>query len=447
VLARGVNIRKVTARMNKDLAYSLDRTLLLMRDEIGAEPSDEILLNALSGTSIALVADAANLASHSAQTALITAATLMARSGHKVYLIAPNVELIGPQPPLRGSRLIDDLLVLGKDLLPGVEFGHQVPSEKVDLAIAFGNSPVELSARRLLSINCTHWAGIIAPLTNSSSWMHSDNPFGALAAGGLAASEAFKVAMHKLLHLAPDIENSKARFAFSENVHFQVAPEGTPPATQLGPVDWISGGAMTQAALYCLARIPNALCTGRVFEPDTAEFSNLNRYLLLRRSQCGGHKATLISTGLPSAFCIAAVPKCFDETSASCTALVSTVVVGVDHIPSRWLVQEQWPHWLAIGATSHWCAMASYHEAGIGCARCLHNSDEENNGPLPTCAVVSFWAGLLVAAFVVRQAAGQDLDQTKQQIYMTPFRPERPSSAAVPKRPNCPVCAVLRKAA
>jgi hypothetical protein len=41
-----------------------------------------VLLGALIGTRAALVADRANIASHSAQTAFVTAASLMARSGH-----------------------------------------------------------------------------------------------------------------------------------------------------------------------------------------------------------------------------------------------------------------------------------------------------------------------------------------------------------------------------
>jgi hypothetical protein len=433
--------------MNMELAASLNRTLLLMRDEFGDHPTDETLRDALTGTSIALIVDDANIASHSAQTAFVTAAILMARSGHKVFLQAPNVRMIGPQPPLRSGQLIDQLMELGLDLLPDIEFSRETPLAEVDLAVTLGDSPIRVLARRSISLNSTQWAGIVAPITNASIWMHSDNPFGALAAGGLAASEAFKVAMNKLMHLALDQENSRARFAFSENAHFQAAPEGTPLTAQLDMIDWVSGGAVTQAALYCFARILNASCKGQVFELDRAELSNLNRYALLRRSQCNEHKGELISANLPKAFHITPIPERFDEKVAGARQLAPTVIVGVDHIPSRWLVQEQRPAWLLIGATSHWCAMASYHEMGLGCARCLHNTDEENDGLLPTCAVVSFWAGLLVAAYAARHAAGLPFDQSQQQIYMTPFRSERPTLAPVPLRQNCPLCGSLRKAA
>jgi hypothetical protein len=68
------------------LRQALDRTLLLMRDEIVESAGDDTLLAALTGTRVALIADAANIASHSAQTAFVTAALLMARSGHQALM-------------------------------------------------------------------------------------------------------------------------------------------------------------------------------------------------------------------------------------------------------------------------------------------------------------------------------------------------------------------------
>src|SRR5690242_11185629 len=117
------------------LLESLKRTLLLMRDEFGLEIDDRLLLKALTVTRVALVADAANLASYAAQTAFITAAMLMARSGHQVFLLAPDIEMIGLQPPLRPGRLVSQLLETGKTLLPGVEFHAGSITEQVDLAI------------------------------------------------------------------------------------------------------------------------------------------------------------------------------------------------------------------------------------------------------------------------------------------------------------------------
>src|SRR5438045_3736390 len=103
------------------LREALDRTLRLVRDEIEPSISDEVILAALTGTRIALIADVKNLASHSAQTAFITAALLMARSGHTVHLFAPDLPMLGAQLPLGSGTIITELFKVGTDLLPEVE--------------------------------------------------------------------------------------------------------------------------------------------------------------------------------------------------------------------------------------------------------------------------------------------------------------------------------------
>ena len=82
-----------------DLREALDRTLLLMRGELVAETPDAALIEALTATQIALVADEHTLTSLSAQTAFATIAMLCARSGHRVYLLAPDIPLAGRQSP------------------------------------------------------------------------------------------------------------------------------------------------------------------------------------------------------------------------------------------------------------------------------------------------------------------------------------------------------------
>jgi hypothetical protein len=127
---------------------------------------------------------------------------------------------------------------------------------------------------------------------------------------------------------------------------------------------------------------------------------------------------------------------------AKLKGLAPTVIVGVDHIPTRWAVQQAWPDWLVIGATSHWSSMASFHAEGLGCAQCLHFEDDPADGPIPTTACVSFWAGLPTAAYLVRHAAGQQIPAYEQQIYLSPFRPENAFASAVDVRCDCPTCDV-----
>jgi hypothetical protein len=90
-------------------------------------------------------------------------------------------------------------------------------------------------------------------------------------------------------------------------------------------------------------------------------------------------------------------------------AFAPKVLVGVDDIPTRWNVQLQQPHWLGIGATTHWDAMAAYHEQGLACAQCLHPRDDPTTALIPTVAFVSYFAGLLLACyFLVLRLSGVD---------------------------------------
>ena len=113
--------------MRSHLRESLDRTLLLMRDELRQDIGDGVALQALTQTDVALCADRETLTGHAAQCAFVTSALLMGRCGHRVSLLAPDVPLVGAQPPLRGRTLIGALLEIGRDLLTGVEFTAQTP--------------------------------------------------------------------------------------------------------------------------------------------------------------------------------------------------------------------------------------------------------------------------------------------------------------------------------
>jgi hypothetical protein len=185
----------------------------------------------------------------------------------------------------------------------------------------------------------------------------------------------------------------------------------------------------------------------RVIEPEFADLTNLNRYMLLLRSHFGAQKAKDLEemcagTGLA----VTPIRKRYGPETAGAIGLRDVVLVGVDDIPSRWLAQRAWPAWLGVGATTHWSAMASFHMPGTGgCAECLHPDDDLTEGPIPTVAFVSFWAGLLMAVYFLRHRAdvlsAAPLDQ---QIYLTPVRPESPIWAIVPKRPGCTTCASLR---
>ena len=428
------------------LRQALDRTLRLMRDEVDDTVSDDTLIAALTGTEVAIVADPANLASHSAQTAYVTAALLMARSGHRVHLLAPDIPLIGAQPPLPAGPMITALLATGSDLLPGIAFSDTMPAGKVDLVITLGDATTPVHGREMLGLNAGDWDGALVSLGKATRWRAGQWAVGGMVAAVMAATEAFKIAMCKLEPHARNPALMAKMFAPSADVGFALAPAGTPMTSALGEFDCVSGGAIIQSVLYTLTRLPGVRGHARVIEPDFADLSNLNRYMLLLHSQLGAQKAKDLEemcTG--SGLVIEPIPKRYEPKQVEAIALRELALIGVDDIPSRWLVQRAKPTWLGIGATTHWSAMASFHVPGVGgCAQCLHPVNDPTDAPIPTVAFVSFWAGLLTAAYFLRSKSGGLRDGvTEQQIYVTPFRPENPVWAAVPTRSGCVTCKAL----
>lgn len=421
--------------MSTTLREALDRTLLLMRQELVNDITDDTLLSALTLTKVVLVADRHNLRGHSSQSAFVTAALLMARSGHEVFLVAPDLKLVGAQPPLNGERIVSALLEVGRAILPGIEFQVGHPHQPVDLEIRFGDTAAAVPAKRSITIHADRWLACLSerPLAR---WPRTAWPVGAVAAGSLTAGEAFKTAMRKLASYALNTESFAALFAPSADTRFKLAPIHTPTDARFGSFDLISAGAIINAAMYTLARIPEGSGTGRIFDFDHNELSNLNRNALLTRHGFELTKAEMLASAMPEGVTLKAVNARYDENSG---LLAPRVLVGVDHIPSRWVVQRAKPGWLGIGATNQWSAMASFHTPELPCAGCLYPLDDPSRARIPTVAFVSFWAGVLLATYFLRSLSGAVIMPRSQQTYLTALRPELPWRSPVVRRDDCPV--------
>jgi len=428
------------------LRNALDRTVLLMRDEVEPSISDATMIAALTGTRIALVADSENLASHSGQSAFITAALQMGRSGHSVHLMAPDIPIVGAQIPLADGTIITEMLKIGRDILPGVEFSTAFADEPFDLVIALGDTKHGVLGRRAIRLNASDWSGLITQRVER--WRAGDWPMGGLAAATLAAAEAFKCAIQKLGYSARNPERMTTVFAPADELVFRLAPENTPKTTALGGFDCISGGAIIHAVLYVLGRLPGVSGFSRVIEPDTADLSNLNRYAILLRSTSTLDKAAHLADALAkTGLVIDPLSLRFDLDMRQTLKLAPAVILGVDDIPTRWEVQRAKPEWLTIGATTHWSAMASFHESGIGCAECAHPYDDPSVGRIPTVAFVSFWAGLLTASYFLRHIAERGALVQEQQIFVPAFRADNAVRSVVPVRERCPTCSTSSEAA
>ena len=167
----------------------------------------------------------------------------------------------------------------------------------------------------------------------------------------------------------------------------------------LGDVDVISGGAITNAALYALLRIPEITAAIRVIEPETLDLSNLNRYALALASMTGWLKTHALTSYQTPRIRITGDTRTFSAATAPLLApLAPRLLVGVDHIPSRWAAQQAAAsHWVCVGSSSHDFVLVSAHPAGSACTGCVHTRDDEMTGDIPTISFVSFWAGLIQA--------------------------------------------------
>jgi len=226
-----------------------------------------------------------------------------------------------------------------------------------------------------------------------------------MAGAVLAATEALKCSMSKIVAYARDPATFLEFFRATKAATFELAPDTTPTISALGMFDIVSGGAITNGTLYALSRLPGVTGAGRIIEPDTAEISNLNRYMLLLVEDLGFAKAERLGRHDFGRLLLKPLPWRF-ENELSMGALSPRVLVGVDHIPTRWTVQRAHPRWLGIGATSHWSAMATHHSIGAPCAGCAHPRDDTGDGPIPTVAVVSFLAALMQTTDFLRDVAG-----------------------------------------
>jgi len=317
---------------------------------------------------------------------------------------------------------------------------------KADLAVVFGSPDFAADTDIVLHANASDWACEVSR-SDLGSWKGGDWPIGGLASATVAAGEAFKTAMRTLRELA--------RSSLFDDLHAPVdhleialAEEETPKVAELGAFDFVSAGAIANSALHVLLRVPGVTGNCRIIDHDLNGLTNINRNALLRYSRLDLLKVQDIAS-YANGLGIEPVPHRFARPAELPIEPRKVVLVGVDHIPSRWAVQASKPIWLGIVGTEGFSVQMSWHERDLACARCLHTSDVQLDGEIPTCAFVSYWAGLILAATFLQCRAGVSLKREEQQAFVSALRPESWAYAysGVNKVADCPICGGARRAA
>src|SRR5262249_779124 len=155
--------------------------------------------------------------------------------------------------------------------------------------------------------------GRIGVSNSATPWLAKSWPIGGLVAACLAASEGFKSAMRRLEPHARSVSWFRQQYGRVTEASVDIAPSGTPTNANVGPMDIVSGRAISNSLLYPLLRVPNVQGASRIVEFDVSDITNLNRNMLLTRSMIGMPKALALARfGLPR-FNITPCIERFDE--------------------------------------------------------------------------------------------------------------------------------------
>lgn len=420
----------------------LSRTMALFKTDFGIS-SDELVLRALRSPRATIVASERVVSSFAGQVCISTAAMLMARTGHQVFVDTPDAHLVGVQPPLAGTWFHQALADVGERLIEDVPIIIGSPPTSDIVFYLGGDLPwISSPAGRSVMVGASDWAAQIGEWPQTQTWSAQNWAYGAMAAAVLMAAEVAKVTAKSLLPCSEYAEGLRFQFQDSAKAKLELAPANTPLSYEIGQMDLISAGAVSNAVLYALLRVPGIAGAIRTFDRDYSEGSNLNRNMLLTRDWLDQKKVALFhSFETPS---LNMLPIALHFPLDGSVKLAERVAVGVDDIPARWALAKQSPYWMGVGATSHMSSMASVHYGHSACCGCLHPKDEVMDGPTPTIAFSSFLSGLLVAADLMRELGGREATLHSRQRWLTALRPDSRNWKVAPN-PDCPAeCAISR---
>ncbi len=414
----------------------LSRTVLLFQTDLAIE-DPVIIYRAITTPRISLIADSSVVNTLSGQVAISTAAMLMARSGHRVFIDTPDVPLKGYQPPMIGRTFHEAINSVSDNMIDRVSISVGCPLSPPDIAFVFGNCGTVLGipAKRIVSVGWSDWSAEIAAWPVQARCNPGEWPIGAMGSSVLVASEAAKLAGLSLARLAGPTGHFHELFAPAQAVRFDLAPSLTPCCSDFGEFDIISAGAVSNAFLYALLRLPGANGSARTFDKDTSDQSNRNRNILLLPEFVERPKVELFQH-FGRRFSIIPVYRNFSEKDLA--DLSDRIAIGVDDIPTRWILAKRRSRWMGVGATSHFNSMASVHYPYGACAACLHPQNEELGGPTPTIAFVSFLSGLMMAADFLVDVTQKNASIISRYRYVNALQMGNPWESVVVPLESCP---------
>lgn len=221
---------------------------------------------------------------------------------------------------------------------------------------------------------------------------------------------------------------------------------------ELGDLVLVGCGALGNALLEVLRTWPGIRGRLTVYDPDAADETNLNRYLLLDRYLVGQPKVELARAALRGVPGLVLRAHDRDMTDQE-LAMARRVVLAVDRIEPRLRVQTCWPEFLIEAGTgreyfhvSH-CHRTLVVNGQAGCQGCIHGKGGEpprEEREATSVFVAALTGAVLARELLVTLVAGLEAAQDANRVDGNAFEPWSVELTKYPPDPGCEVCGRAR---
>ncbi|MFI5298497.1 MAG: ThiF family adenylyltransferase [Polyangiales bacterium] len=278
----------------------------------------------------------------------------------------PRLSIDGP------SGVVDGLRALAFSINPEIELVNTEPTVAIHLGMP-ANTPI--GTNHIVS-GASGWVAGIGTLFEVAG---AANPFSAAFAGALAVSEVFRIVFARYLSDSSRSEPTSVSLLDWGETTGHNEPL---PSVDLGEIALVGLGAVGNAAVWALSRLPEVRCTACLIDHEAVELSNLQRYVLATDRDVGVLKPDLARSRLDGPGWKASVfngrlEDFAKERCADGPFDMRTMLVGTDDVASRRSAQALLPRLLVNAWTSECGFGGSWHEFGnsSACLACLYQPD------------------------------------------------------------------------
>lgn len=291
--------------------------------------------------------------------AYILAANLLTRMFSRVHLVAPDIHIENHPWKIKNNQ---DLL----EVLTGISEGevHIGMPERADIVLSIGG-PGSVQATQSIFVTFCGWvAGLNMDVGNGYFGY-----YGALLAACYGSAQVFLLAANKI---SKDIQPLKP-FQFSMlDYSGNTTNAAIPSQINLKTFHLVGVGAIGSAFTYALAHLPSANGVAHLIDNDQVGDTNLQRYVLMQRTDIPENK-TDVAAKVLSAIGLTAnsFPVSFGEYAAIHGSDIDLLITPVDSEAGRRQLAAYLPRSVLNAATGHSTVTVSRHAFADNKA-CLH---------------------------------------------------------------------------